>query len=107
MTSEGEGPGRRLRSSETPLSKVELSRTAEAALKTLPEKDLRLVCDLLTLIGEDPFNRTFTVKLHGEWEGYRRAKKGDWRVIYLPPEEGKVRVAYIRRRTEKTYRLRA
>ena len=44
----------------------------------------------------DPFDRAHAVKLHGEWEGYRRAKKGVWRVIFLPPEEGTIYVVYIR-----------
>ena len=65
---------------------------------------MKLVRELLSIIAIDPFDRTHTVKLHGEWEGYRRAKKGDWRVIYLPPDEGTTYVVYIRGRSEKTYK---
>jgi mRNA-degrading endonuclease RelE of RelBE toxin-antitoxin system len=104
MTSKKEGPGRQKRSSGKPLSRVELSRTAESALKGVKEKDMKLIRELLSVIAADPFDRAHTVKLHGEWEGHRRAKKGDWRVIYLPPEEGTIYVVYIRNRTEKTYK---
>lgn len=89
---------------EKPSSRVELSRTAENALKGLTEKDLKLIRELLSIIASDPFDRAHTVKLRGEWEGHRRAKKGDWRLIYLPPEEGVVYVVYIRGRSEKTYK---
>lgn len=65
---------------------------------------MKLIRELLSAIAADPFDRAHTFKLHGEWEGYRRAKKGDWRVIYLPPEKGIICVVYIRNRSEKTYK---
>ena len=89
---------------ERPLSRVELSRTAENALKGVAAKDMKLIRELLYVVAADPFDKTHTVKLHGEWEGHRRAKKGDWRVIYLPPGEGTIYVVYIRNRSEKTYK---
>jgi mRNA-degrading endonuclease RelE of RelBE toxin-antitoxin system len=104
MTSKKEGPGRQKRSSAKPSLKVELSRTAEKALEGLQEKELKLIRELLSIVAADPFDRAHTVKLHGEWEGMRRAKKGDWRVIYLPPREGVLYVVYIRGRVEKTYK---
>ncbi len=65
---------------------------------------MKLIGELLSTIAADPFDRSHTVKLHGEWEGHRRARKGDWRVIHLPPEEGVTYVVYIRGRSEKTYK---
>ena len=65
---------------------------------------MKLIRELLSTIAADPFDRTHTVKLHGEWEGHGRAKKGVWRVIYLPPDDGVVFVVYIRGRDEKTYK---
>jgi mRNA-degrading endonuclease RelE of RelBE toxin-antitoxin system len=63
-----------------------------------------LVKELLRIIISDPFDRSFTCKLKGEWEGCRRARKGYWRVIYFPPEDDVICVVYIRSGEEKTYR---
>ena len=65
---------------------------------------MKLIRELFSIIASDPFDRAHTVKLRGEWEGHRRAKRGDRRLIYLPPEEGVVYVVYIRGRSEKTYK---
>jgi mRNA-degrading endonuclease RelE of RelBE toxin-antitoxin system len=104
MTSRREGPARPKKSSAKPSYKVELSRTAEKSLPTNDEKEMKLIQELLSIIMRDPYNRQHSIKLHGEWEGHRRVKKGDWRVIYLPPSEGIVYVVYIRGRDEKTYK---
>jgi len=65
---------------------------------------MKLIAEIISIIRSDPFDRKHTLKLRGAWEGMRRADKGHWRVIYLPPDGDLVSVVYIRRRTEKTYR---
>ncbi len=107
MTSEKDGRSRRKRSSGSRSSKVyrlEISRAAEKTIKSLRDKDLLTVKEVLRIVAADPFNPAYTTKLRGEWEGLRRAKKGHWRVIYYPPEGNVVKVVYVRSRDDSTYR---
>jgi len=107
MTSEKEGRSRQKRSSGSRSYKVyrlEISKAAEKTIKSLRDKDLLTVKEVLRIVAADPFNPTYTTKLRGEWEGLRRAKKGNWRVIYYPPEGETVKVVYIRSRDDRTYR---
>ena len=37
-------------------------------------------------------------KLHGEWEGYRKLRAGDYRIIYKIKSEALVEIQYVRHR---------
>lgn len=106
MTSKKGEPRRSKRSSAKPspeVSSIELSETAEKAVRGLSEKDSDLIIEALRLIKKDPFDPAHARKLRGSFEGYYRARKGDWRIIYLPPVEGSIFVVYTRKRDEGTY----
>ena len=37
-------------------------------------------------------------KLHGDWEGYRKLRAGDYQIIYAIKDENSVEIQYIRHR---------
>ncbi|MBU4174313.1 MAG: type II toxin-antitoxin system RelE/ParE family toxin [Actinobacteria bacterium] len=83
---------------------LRFSRAAEKTLRQLQGKDKSLVVEALRILEDDPMNPRFAVKLRGDWGGYFRIRKGNWRIVYRT-EKDTVNVMYIRRRKEDTYRV--
>lgn len=83
---------------------LRFSRAAEKTLRQLQGKDKSLVVEALRILEDDPMNPRFAIKLRGDWGGYYRIRKGNWRIVYRA-EKDTVNVMYIRRRREDTYRV--
>lgn len=83
---------------------VKVSNTAASTLRKASREDRELIKEIFNQIARDPFDRDHVRKLKGDWEGCYRARRGHWRVIFLPPEKGVINVVYIRKRAESTYR---
>ena len=83
---------------------LRFSKAADRTVRQLKGKDKSLVVEALRILKDDPMNPKFTVKLRGDWGGYFRIRKGNWRIVYRTDEDT-VFVMYIRRRRENTYRV--
>jgi len=83
---------------------LRFSTAAEKTVRQLQGKDKSLVVEGLRILEDDPMNPKFAVKLRGDWGGYFRIRKGNWRIVYRT-EKDIVYVMYIRRRREDTYKV--
>jgi mRNA-degrading endonuclease RelE of RelBE toxin-antitoxin system len=84
---------------------VRLANGAQLFIENLPDKARRQVSRSLGQLEEDPF-RGDVIPLKGrEWKGYYRKRAGDYRIIFfLHDEQRLVDVAWVLRRSGRTYR---
>jgi mRNA interferase RelE/StbE len=67
--------------------KVVVHRQAAKYLKKLPEKQRSRIKKALTQLAEDPFKLKGVKTMLGEWEGYRRMRVGDFRILFWIDKE--------------------
>jgi mRNA-degrading endonuclease RelE of RelBE toxin-antitoxin system len=91
-----------MNSTEKKLWLVVLAGPAQKSLKRIPSHDQARVRVALGEMEEDPLRRDIR-KLKGGRDGFRR-RAGDWRIFFdLYPEERRLVVTAIERRTSTTY----
>lgn len=83
---------------------IRISRTAATVIEKATNKDRNLIKEAIRIIALNPFDSAYVRKLKGEWEGHYRIRKGDWRIIFSPPEDDVIYVIYIVMRSENTYK---
>jgi mRNA-degrading endonuclease RelE of RelBE toxin-antitoxin system len=82
--------------------RVVLAGPAQRSLKRTPSNDQARIRQALDAMEENPFQGDVR-KLQGGREGFRR-RVGDWRIFFdVYPEEHRVVVTAIERRTSTTY----
>jgi mRNA-degrading endonuclease RelE of RelBE toxin-antitoxin system len=78
---------------------------AQSFIENLPAKARRQVSRSLSQLEEDPFRGNVRAFQGKEWKGYYRKRAGDYRIIFfLHHEQQLIDVAWVLRRSEKTYR---
>jgi mRNA-degrading endonuclease RelE of RelBE toxin-antitoxin system len=81
---------------------VVLAGPAQRSLKRIPSNDQARIRLALEAMEENPFQGDVR-KLQGGWEGFRR-RVGDWRIFFdVYPEQRRVVVTAIERRSSTTY----
>jgi mRNA-degrading endonuclease RelE of RelBE toxin-antitoxin system len=83
--------------------KIRISKTASTVIEKASDKDRNLIKEAIRIIALNPFDSAHVRKLKGEWEGHFRIRKGDWRIIFRPPEDNVIYIVYIRKRSQRTY----
>ena len=84
---------------------VRLADDTQLFVENLPDKARRQVLRSLSQLEEDPFLGNVKPLKGKEWKGYYRKRAGDCRIIFfLHHEQRLVDVAWVLRRSEKTYR---
>ncbi len=79
---------------------IKFTRRAMRDIRKLP-KGVRRRIELK--IGDLFVNVGYGDELHGEWEGYRKLRAGDYRIIYKVGRGAVVEIQYVRHR-RKAYR---
>lgn len=74
--------------------RVEYSREARKALKSLPRNVSKLILEKIETLAADPFASNNNLRKLTNHPGYR-LRVGDWRVVYLVQEERLV-IAVVR-----------
>jgi len=78
-----------------------LHRRVQRYARKLPEDLKEKVKESLAKLAEDPDNYSGAIKMAGQWQGYRRIRIGNLRVIYsYQTEEGVIYVDYLGPRGE-------
>jgi mRNA interferase RelE/StbE len=62
--------------------RIEYSKGARKALKSMPRNTARLICEKIEVLAADPFAANNNVRKLSDHPGYR-LRVGDWRVVYL------------------------
>ena len=73
-------------------------------MKTYPKKAGRQVSRSVSQLEEDPFRESVRPLKGKEWKGYYPKRAGDYGIIFfLHHEQRLIDVAWVQRRSEKTY----
>ncbi|HXW15084.1 MAG TPA: type II toxin-antitoxin system RelE/ParE family toxin [Terriglobia bacterium] len=84
---------------------IRVADDAQSFIESLPEKARRQVWRSVSQLEEDPFRGDVQPLKGKEWKGYYRKRVGDYRIIFfLHDEQRIIDVAWVLRRSEKTYR---
>ena len=84
---------------------IRVADDAQSFIENLSEKARRQVSRSLSQLEEDPFRGDVRPLQGKEWKGYYRKRAGDYRIIFfLHHEQRLIDVAWVLRRSEKTYR---
>ena len=84
---------------------VRVADDARLFIENLPEKARPQVSRSVSQLEHDPFRGDVRSLRGEEWKGYYRKRAGDYRIIFfLHHEQRVVDVAWVLRRSEKTYR---
>lgn len=75
---------------------LKLTAQAKRDVETLPAKLKEQIRDALRILADDPYGG---ISLKGRWEGYRRLRSGDYRIIYRISDD-EIIVHYVRHRRE-------
>jgi len=75
---------------------IKFTNRARKDLRRLPPKAKEQVREAILSLAEDPRRG---IKLSGRWEGYRRLRSGDYRIIYRIYGDELI-VHYVRHRKE-------
>ncbi|MCX8103188.1 MAG: type II toxin-antitoxin system RelE/ParE family toxin [Candidatus Bipolaricaulota bacterium] len=73
---------------------LKFTNRARKDLQKLPRKAKAQVREAIRLLARDPYRG---IKLSGPWEGYRRVRSGDYRIIYRIYDDELI-VHYVRPR---------
>lgn len=82
--------------------RIEISRTAEKQLKTLPRKDQKRVAGVIIALADDPWPRG-SRKLSG-YEDVFRVRVGRYRVIYSVSEKKLIVIVFKIGHRKEVYR---
>jgi mRNA interferase RelE/StbE len=79
------------------MTALRFTRRATRDIRKLPPEIQRRLEIALDQLIDDPRAGD---PLHGDWEGYRKLRAGDYRIIYRVGETHAVEVQYVRHRRE-------
>ncbi len=78
------------------MHQLRLTARAKRDIEALPIKTQEQIREALKSLADDPYSG---VSLKGQWEGYRRFRSGDYRIIYRIFGDETV-IHYVRHRRE-------
>jgi len=70
--------------------KIVVHHHAVKYLQKLPEKQQDRIKKALAQLSEDPFKLAGVKEMLGEWDGYRRMRVGDFRIIFWVDREERI-----------------
>lgn len=82
------------------MSQLKLTARAKRDIEGLPARAKAQIRDALRALADDAYSG---ISLKGRWEGYRRSRSGDYRIIYRISED-EIIIYYVRHRRE-AYRI--
>ena len=78
------------------MPQLKFTARANRDIEGLPPKAKTQIRDTLRALADDPHSG---ISLKGPWEGYRRLRSGDYRIIYKI-SENEIIIHYVRHRRE-------
>lgn len=78
------------------MHRLKLTARAKRDVEALPAKPKEQIRDALGALADDPYRG---ISLKGRWEGYRRLRSGDYRIIYKI-SDNEIIIHYVRHRRE-------
>jgi len=70
--------------------KIVVHHRAAKYLQRLSEKQRTRIKEALAQLAEDPFKLAGVKAMLGEWDGYRRMRVGDFRIIFWVDEDERI-----------------
>lgn len=78
------------------MHRLKLTARAKRDVEALPAKLKEQIRGVLRTLADDPHRG---ISLKGRWEGYRRLRSGDYRIIYKISDD-EIIIHYVRHRRE-------